>query len=374
MDVIFLHGLTGSAEETWGSGEESGYWPEWVSDDLINTAVYTLGYPLSIFKRWAQKEMDIFERATAVLEYLVSRGFGARPLVIICHSLGGILAKVILRKALESGDEDYQRISKMVRLVAFIAVPHKGSGLANLADVIPGTSSFINLLSNKTGFLQDLNQHYRNFADSQSELKTVVYYEKHATKNSAIVVDRESSDPGVSGAEPIAVDKNHIEICKPRNKEDLLYVSISRHIKKIIEMSRTDRKEIKPDFQNRHDSDRRDLLQKLMDAGREHEYQYANEVQNEFARSFVKTGLFTTARSEHEDLLEEVQTRFMNHIFHPLICTEAEDTKIKEAIQTHILDPLTARKFGETKFGSRSIMSALYFLTEQCHISWDYES
>ncbi len=379
LDVIFVHGLTGDAHDTWSNGTDNGFWPNWLVDDLEHLSVYTLGYPASLFEKWAKKEMDIFERAGNVLEYLAAKGIGNRPIAFVTHSLGGILTKILIRKSNESEDDDYKKISDSTRLVIFLSTPHTGASLANVLKVLPRSSKSISLLANDTGFLHDLNEQYRTYANSRDDLLTKVYYEKHATKKTIIVVSRESADPGVAGSQPTALDKDHINICKPSDKDDIVYLGVKRHISNLLngiieKLPGGNIDFIGEDYSKKSENDRRDLLQKLIDANREHEYENANSAQNKFARSFAKTGLFTTAREDHEALLSEVETRFIAHVFHPLICKGAKDEDIREALQKHVIDPISQKRLGDTQFAPKAILSALYFLTEQCHIKWDYDS
>lgn len=286
LDVIFVHGLTGDAHETWSSTKkDDDFWPSWLSDDLKHLSIYTLGYPASLFEKWAKKEMDIFERANNVLEHFAAKGIGAKPIVFVTHSLGGILTKILLRKSNESEDSDCKLVSEVTRLVIFLATPHTGSSLANILNILPNTSKHIALLANETGFLEDLNSHYRTYANSRDSLSTKVYYEKHKTKGIAAVVTRESADPGTAGTQPIPVDKDHINICKPNDKDDLIYSGVKRHIQKLLKelSSKLPNGEsifMGADYISKSDGDRRDLLQKLIDADREHEYDFANNAQN----------------------------------------------------------------------------------------------
>ena len=367
-DLVFLHGLTGDPLETWKDGKN--FWPDWLAEDFPHLNIHTAGYPSSIFAQWAKKEMDLFERASNLLEHMAGLGFGKRPLFFVVHSLGGLLAKQILRRANDSVDDDYKRIADSTRLLVFLSTPHTGSSLASALALIPGTSSHIELLANGSGFLDDLNQFYRTFSLQRSELKTAVYYEKFKTHKASIVVTRESADPGVAKAEPVAVDKDHISICKPSDKEDVIYLGVKRHIDNIYRpllgsLPGDD------DYTIPSESDRRELLNKLIDAGREHEYAVANAHQNRFARKILKTGLFTSARNDHDLLLSEVESRFVLHIYHPLICKDADDISISEALQSHVIDPLSNKVTGTTFFSMKDVLSALYYLTEQCHIRWD---
>src|SRR5690242_8274286 len=81
LDVILIHGLTGDPVDTWTTdGDE--YWPKWLCEMFGNIGVYTMGYPCSVYERWAKKEMNLHERANHMLEKLASFEMGKRPLVL----------------------------------------------------------------------------------------------------------------------------------------------------------------------------------------------------------------------------------------------------------------------------------------------------
>ena len=381
MDVVFIHGLTGDPKETWISEDAGEYWPTWLCNTFPSIAVYSLGYPASLFEKWAKKEMDLFERAANALEYMAGKEIGVLPVTFICHSLGGILAKQIIRTSCDSDDEDWKKVSSSIRLLIFLATPHSGASIASvLKTVIPRFSSkSIDLLSNGSGLLDDLNNHYRTFANNNEKLKTVVYAEKFKTKNTTLVVSKESSDPGVSGTQPVLVDKNHINISKPCNTEDIIYVGIQRHIKHAL----TEHGEApgehsggafhSDNYGEKSEEDRRDLLEKLIASGREHEYSEANSYQNKFAQNYMKLGLYTDARETNDKLLSEVEQQFITHVYHPLICKGHTDDEIRDALQSKVIDSIFSKHKGEKGFTKKTVLSALYFLTEQCHIRWDAE-
>lgn len=375
IDVVFVHGLSGDAKSTWDCGGSDGYWPTWLAQDIGNSNVYSLGYGAAIFEKWAKKEMDMFERADNILEQFAGKGIGQRPVVFITHSLGGILTKMILRASADADDEDWEAVSKATKLVVFLSTPHIGASIAKIVDAFPGASKHIKLLGNETGMLEDLNKVYRKFCTAKNDLVTKVYYEKHTTYKAILVVSRESADPGIQGANPVAVDRDHISICKPKDRDDVVYRGIKRHVEKTQDIVKLANGLMAvADYGEKSDRDRRDLLQKLIDADREAEYDYANDAQNKFARKYTKTGLFTAAKDDHDALLAEIETRFVTHVFHPHICKDSSDEIVRKALQDNVLDPLTAKGFGQTKFAASAVLSGLYFLTEQCHIRWDKPS
>src|SRR4051812_35431667 len=80
LDIFFLHGLTGDPLETWSSEPKGEFWPGWLADDLGSLNIYTVGYPASIFSKWANQEMDLFERASNILEQMAGIRIGLRPI------------------------------------------------------------------------------------------------------------------------------------------------------------------------------------------------------------------------------------------------------------------------------------------------------
>jgi len=237
FDFVFLHGLTGHRIDTWArnDGTTSIFWPEWLSEDF-GAAVYVLGYSASLVEDWSKPELDLHERAEVILEELATYGVGQRQLAFITHSLGGLLAKEVLRVANESSDPAWNAIGKSTRLVCFLSTPHTGASLAAvLKFLIPHiASAHIKTLSNDNGYLRSLNKAYRDIASRQG-LSTVAYYEKHRTKSAVLVVSPESADPGVSDCRPMPVEADHIEICKFGTRDNLVYRSISRQVRRIVD-------------------------------------------------------------------------------------------------------------------------------------------
>lgn len=378
LDVLFVHGLTGDPFETWTSGLEQEYWPKWLCEELVGVSVYALGYPASIFGKWAKKEMNLHERAGNMLEHLASGGIGAKPIALVCHSLGGILVKEILRTSNECADEGWKAIAEQTRLAVFMATPHKGASLASAVKLIVPrlASAHVDLLTNDSGYLTSLNQSYRDLATGAG-IATVAYYEKYKTKDVGFIVSEDSADPGVGRTRPVAVDADHISICKPAGRTDLIFTSLCRHLKAVLKQCPLPAPEdgafdsfAPDDYSAGSASDRRDLLQKLIDAGREHEYQKANSLQNKFAQRYYKLGLHTEAKTKSDAVLSAVEQRFTTHVYGGRICKGATDDEIAAALQAHVIDPMCGGK-GKDRLSPTAILQALYFLTEQCYIQWD---
>jgi alpha-beta hydrolase superfamily lysophospholipase len=94
--VVFVHGLCGHPFKSWQADDYSTFWPLWLAADLPEIAVYTLEYEAGA-SNWFGESMQLPDRATDVLAELASRDLDRLPIVFVCHSLGGLVAKQVLR-------------------------------------------------------------------------------------------------------------------------------------------------------------------------------------------------------------------------------------------------------------------------------------
>jgi hypothetical protein len=252
LDVVFVHGLGGDPIETWRSGtDQNTSWPHWLALEFgTQIGVWSLGYAAAPskwqgFPFFGGKEPDVGaamslpRRAENALDRLVGAGIGQRPVCCITHSLGGLLVKSILRRSADSQfAPDRLQVVEQCRGVLFLATPHHGSRLADLAGAIkvylPSVSTLD--LKDNDDHLMDLYEWYRGYAPSHHIL-TRSYYENNETKGVVIVVPRSSADPGVAGETALGntpLDRDHLEISKPRNRDDQAYIGSTKLIRLIL--------------------------------------------------------------------------------------------------------------------------------------------
>ena len=81
------------------------------------------------------------------------------------------------------------------------------------------SASTLDLVRNNAN-LRDLNVWYRNWSGS---IRHKVFYEKQGTTAGVIVGD-DSSDPGLLHVDPVGIDADHLDICKPADVSDLVYI------------------------------------------------------------------------------------------------------------------------------------------------------
>jgi hypothetical protein len=254
LDVVFVHGLGGDPIATWRSGKDKNTsWPHWLALEFgTQIGVWSLGYAAAP-TRWegvrvpffgskdpdAGAAMSLPRRAENALDRLVGAGIGQRPVCFITHSLGGLLVKSILRRSADSQfAPDRLQVVEQCRGVLFLATPHHGSRLADLAGALkvylPSVSTLD--LKDNDDHLMDLYEWYRGYAPSHHIL-TRNYYENKETKGVVIVVPRSSADPGVAGETALGntpLDRDHLEISKPRNRDDQAYIGSTQLIRQIL--------------------------------------------------------------------------------------------------------------------------------------------
>ncbi len=228
-DLLFIHGLGGDGLSTWRHDQDnSAFWPSWVGIKFPEIGVWSLDYAASPtkwnrFLGWFSRSrhdkghsMALPDRALQVLDLMVQRGFGQRAIVFVCHSLGGLLTKQILRTSADASEIRERAVFTHTRGLLFLATPHAGADLATIADafrlIFRGTVSIQDLRAHNP-YLRQLYDWYRRHS-FDAGIRTLTYYETLSIKG-VTIVNPTSAHPGV-GADPVGLDEDHISIAKPR--------------------------------------------------------------------------------------------------------------------------------------------------------------
>jgi pimeloyl-ACP methyl ester carboxylesterase len=238
-NVIFVHGLGGGARDTWQrASDPSSFWPLWLAEDIKGLMVYSVGYEAPI-SRWRGEAMHLTDRATSLLARLsVEPDLQHGPLILIGHSLGGLVIKQLLRTAESEARNSAEAASlfRRVTKVVFLATPHAGSGLAVCGDrlriLIHPSAATTSLLRNDPN-LRDLNRWYCSWANA-ANINHLNLVETKPTRILGMIVKPDSSDPGFVGSRPVPIDADHGEICKPRDKSSDVYLQVRAFIESRI--------------------------------------------------------------------------------------------------------------------------------------------
>lgn len=224
-DIVFVHGLSGNAIDTWTNS--NGFcWPREIGKELSNVDIWTLGYNASP----TGQTLALPNLAANIVARLKNAKVGSYPIMFVCHSLGGLVVKQILRNCSDRKDKA-RSIFDETKGVIFLATPHAGSLWTAALKKIPliNGSLLFQALEWNDPHLYDLNLWFRdNFKGEVS-----VYFETLPTAG-IMVVDTNSSDPGMPCVRPVPVEADHIEICKPATADELVYVDSKSLIEQVF--------------------------------------------------------------------------------------------------------------------------------------------
>lgn len=236
IDVIFVHGLGGDGTSTWASADGSS-WLEWLAEDIPQIAVWSLAYPAGSTKWTTEGEgMALPERATNLIPTLLYHGIGSRGVVFVCHSLGGLVVKQILRHSEEMGYTDWPRLAGSTLGVVFLATPHSGSTLATFAKTlrVPRPTRTVLALRAHCPHLKELGDWYRENAP-RLEIETAAYAESRRIRRGIrlfTIVTTTSANPGVTGCATTSIDADHLAISKPTSRESDVYRGIESFLRR----------------------------------------------------------------------------------------------------------------------------------------------
>ena len=188
VDVVAVHGLQGDAFKTWECSNGSLWLRDYLPEEIPSARIMTFGYDSTLafsnsVARIEDKALDLLNRLGAKRDESTDR----RPVVFICHSLGGVVVKKALILAHErSLDPVFKDILKNTKAIAFLGVPHKGSDSAwwanFAANALKGAS--IGLTTNNA-LVADLRKDSsalstisKQFIERSRDLSIYTFYER----------------------------------------------------------------------------------------------------------------------------------------------------------------------------------------------------
>ena len=406
LDIVFVHGLGGDKFETWRSSNDES-WLQWLATDFPNCRVFTVGYDSAKLAGILSGDgASIQDLALIVADGLASREERAPHMLLVAHSLGGLIVKQMLRRCAESLSPDFIEIGRSVVGVAFLGTPHQGAQMAATLDVL--VREFLSKQSKQLAYgddnLVDLNNFFRSWA-ARNDLPVRAYYETEKTYG-VHVVDKVTADPGVSGCEPVAVQTDHVKICKPATRDAPLFKSMCKFIRQLLHkvappvggcetpdtqdsedsgegqdvLTGQDHKEadaeILTDFQyytSPAEGDRRDLEQKLADAGRSYAINDAKRKKERFNMALQRHIAQPSAVTRYAKLMADVESRFNRHVVRE-IAFGSDIATVDRAVQEQVIEPcVVAHSTGEGQITAGLVDGALYYLAGNCHLAWDHD-
>ncbi|VUC28138.1 unnamed protein product [Clonostachys rosea] len=245
IDLIFVHGLKGDSIKTWTrNGDLKTYWPQaWLpmEDGLKNTEIFTFGYD----SNWTSSRpsfLNVHDFGQSLLEEMRNapqlRNNTQRPIILIGHSMGGLIIKKAFILAQNVPD-----FKTRIRSIFFLSTPHKGNDFASTLNNILALSGILssrNYLADITTGSASLRSINEGFGRLARDLPIVSFYETLQTKigvSSLLIVDKDSAVLGSSyrNEKVLLMNADHRSICKYESVDDTNYIRIKNALTGAVE-------------------------------------------------------------------------------------------------------------------------------------------
>ncbi|KAK4233048.1 P-loop containing nucleoside triphosphate hydrolase protein, partial [Achaetomium macrosporum] len=250
VDIVFVHGLTGDREKTWTASDASEPWPKALLPSELPTArVLTFGYDAYVTDwRGMVSQNRIANHAWNLLTSLVSYrerdDTNERPIIFVCHSLGGLVCEDALLTSRQRTEPHLHNVLRLTRGIAFLGTPHHGSGLARWAELLSRSIGIIK--QTNTQIVEVLKRDSEVLARIQDGFHTMVlargregqpieiscFFEELPLPGIGQVVPQDSAI--LPGYIPIGIHGNHMDMTKFASVDDPGFLAVCGELRRWI--------------------------------------------------------------------------------------------------------------------------------------------
>ncbi|KAJ9131272.1 Kinesin light chain [Coniochaeta hoffmannii] len=250
-DVVFVHGLTGDREKTWTARGTSEPWPKALLPSELPTArVLTFGYDAYVADwRGVVSQNRIGNHAWNLLWSLASYrerdDTNERPIIFVCHSLGGLVCEDALVRSRERHEPHLQNILRSTRGIAFLGTPHHGAGLARWAEVVSRAIGVVKqtnpeivaVLQSESEVLARIQDSFHTMVMAQARdgsglIEISCFYEELPLPGVGQVVPQHSAI--LPGYIPIGIRSNHMDMARFAAADDPGFVAVCAELRRWI--------------------------------------------------------------------------------------------------------------------------------------------
>lgn len=212
--VLFIHGLGGDRLKTWGR------FPDLIRNDQEISGSWDIdffSFPSNLIRIPFTSAPRAHTLADGLCTELDTRYPQAQRIVLVCHSLGGLVARRCLL------DQYKNNVNSQVTDLLLYGTPNTGASLANLARYVPWSHRQLRQLCRESDFVTDLNRDW-NALTAGKPLRVL------AIIGGRDNIVREESARGIwrDGNVKVVVSASHTDLVKPTGCEDLRYLILKR--------------------------------------------------------------------------------------------------------------------------------------------------
>jgi len=238
VDIVAVHGLNGDAFKSWTTSKTDRFWlgdPSLLPMDMKHARILTFNYNASVTALFGKTSSDrILQHAhTLIAEIVADRELEdamQRPIIFICHSLGGIVVKRALAYSASRTSKLVQHLHSIfvsTYAVLFLGTPHNGSNKASIAStgqrmidaLVPSkiwdtNGQLLNALKEESEVLQNITD---IFTPLMKNFRIYFFWEQEKTdfgSTQRYVVEESSAAPILDDTERAGLPYDHRNMCK----------------------------------------------------------------------------------------------------------------------------------------------------------------
>ncbi|KAF2004056.1 hypothetical protein P154DRAFT_427728 [Amniculicola lignicola CBS 123094] len=241
--IVAIHGLGGHAIRTWTHSQTGVMWlQDLLPDEIPNTRIMTFGYDARFHNFTGNEDLTriALELLTALEQERTRENENKRPIIFVCHSLGGAVAKRALLVRPKTSRQAFAQ--KSVYGVLFLATPHNTLDPATTAELlarIAATCSWVDTawfrlpVRSKSRALYEVSTQFNR---EKPDLKFLSFYETEETSlgflKRLVIVEKGTAILGHPAEEAIELHANHTEIARMSGKNDKNFTNIAASLAK----------------------------------------------------------------------------------------------------------------------------------------------
>ncbi|KAI9794399.1 MAG: hypothetical protein M1816_005468 [Peltula sp. TS41687] len=254
VDIVFVHGLRGSSDNTWLDEASGIHWPtDLLSQDLNDARILAFAYDANVVNLWNPVSQNrVSNHAENLLGALARQrertGSEDRKILFVVHSLGGLVTQNALYLSRGNAESHIQQVGDCTVAIAFLGTPNFGANLAswakfgtNIAAMVkhanadissvlkPGSEMLMNIQS---GFHHMLRLRKQEGA----EIAITCFYEELPVRIIGEVVPKHSAI--IPGYSSYGIHANHMDMARFSSSEDDGYKAVCGEIRRWVKRLR----------------------------------------------------------------------------------------------------------------------------------------
>ncbi len=224
--ILFVHGLSGSADGTWSKMVEL-----FLRDGIFSKyEIDTYEYPTAKIRLPFGKKMPgIPELAEGLASHIDTLHSNKSKVILIGHSMGGLILRHYIVNEFKKSKEN------KILAAAMIATPHTGADLARYGKALSWRHTHLKQLAKGESILHSILMDW-GVLDIEKHIKTL-----YVTGGIDAVVARDSSMPYYGGVNfQNLINHGHIDIIKPDNAQDIRFKVLKKFIEALEQPKKTE--------------------------------------------------------------------------------------------------------------------------------------